>query len=118
MSVPVAAALFAVLFAVGGSVDVGFGSVLAAMVGVHLLVGIGEALITGAVATVVATRPDLVSGPATSSRLRPAGPCSRRGRARCGATRTAGIFVPAGLLVGLGLALLVSPFASPRPPTG
>jgi cobalt/nickel transport system permease protein len=79
VSVPVAAALFAVLFAVGGSVDVGFGSVLAAMVGVHLLVGIGEALITGAVVSaVVATRPDLVHGardlvPAPVLRARTAG---------------------------------------------
>lgn len=79
VSVPVAAALFAVLFAVGGSVDVGFGSVLAAMVGVHLLVGIGEALITGAVVSaVVATRPDLVRGardlvPAPALRARAAG---------------------------------------------
>jgi len=63
VSVPVAAALFSVLFAVGGAVDLSFGTVLSAMVGVHLLVGIGEAVITASVVTAVATtRPDLVHG--------------------------------------------------------
>ena len=63
VSVPVAAAVFAVLFAVGGSVDISFGAVLTAMVGVHTLVGIGEAVITAAVVSaVVSTRPDLVYG--------------------------------------------------------
>ncbi len=63
VSVPVAAAVFAVLFAVGGSVDLSFGAVLTAMVGVHTLVGIGEAVITAAVVSaVVSTRPDLVYG--------------------------------------------------------
>ena len=64
-SVPVAAAVFAVLFGIGGSVDLSFGSVLAAMVGTHVLIGIGEAVITGAViSAVVGTRPDLVRGAA------------------------------------------------------
>jgi cobalt/nickel transport system permease protein len=63
VSVPVAAAAFAVLFAAGGAVDLSFGSVLAAMVGVHVLIGIGEAVITGAVVSaVVAARPDVVYG--------------------------------------------------------
>lgn len=63
ISVPVAAAVFAVLYGIGGAVDLAFGSVLGAMVGVHVLVGIGEALITAAVvSTVVGTRPDLVYG--------------------------------------------------------
>ena len=49
-------------YGIGGAVDLDFGSVLAAMVGTHLLVGIGEALITGAVVSaVVASRPDLVA---------------------------------------------------------
>ena len=61
VSVPLASAVFAVLFAVGGSVDLSFGSVLTAMVGVHSLIGIGEALITAAVVSaVVGVRPDLV----------------------------------------------------------
>lgn len=63
VSVPVAAAAFAVLFAVGGAVDLEFSSVLTAMVGTHVLIGIGEAVITAAVVSaVVTTRPDLVHG--------------------------------------------------------
>lgn len=63
VSVPAAAAVFAVLFGIGGSVDLEFSSVLTAMVGTHVLIGIGEAVITGAVVSaVVATRPDLVHG--------------------------------------------------------
>jgi cobalt/nickel transport system permease protein len=76
VSVPVAAAAFAVLFAIGGSVDLSFGSVLTAMVGVHLLIGIGEAVITAAVVSaVVGARPDLVYGAADLApelELRPA----------------------------------------------
>lgn len=65
VSVPVAAAAFAVLFGIGGSVDLSFSSVLTAMVGIHLLIGVGEAAITGAVvSTVVGVRPDLVRGAA------------------------------------------------------
>ncbi|MGQ0679514.1 MAG: energy-coupling factor ABC transporter permease [Actinomycetota bacterium] len=63
LSVPVAAAIFALLFAFGGSVQLPFGRVLAAMVGTHLLIGVGEALITATVVSaVVNVRPDLVYG--------------------------------------------------------
>lgn len=63
VSVPVAAAAFALLFALGGSVGVPVGTVLTAMVGVHLLIAVGEAIITTAViSAVVGTRPDLVRG--------------------------------------------------------
>ncbi len=63
VSVPVAAAVFAVLYGIGGAVDLSFGAVLGAMVGVHLLIGIGEALITATVVSaVVSVRPDLVYG--------------------------------------------------------
>ncbi len=62
-SVPVAAATFAVLFGIGGTIDLEFRSVLAAMVGTHVVIGIGEAAITAAViSAVVGTRPDLVHG--------------------------------------------------------
>lgn len=65
VSVPVAAAVFSLLYRVGGAVDLSFGSVLGAMVGVHVLVGIGEAIITAAViSAVMSTRPDLVLGAA------------------------------------------------------
>ncbi|HEV7870090.1 MAG TPA: energy-coupling factor ABC transporter permease [Modestobacter sp.] len=63
LSVPVAALVFVLLFAVGGVADVPVGSVAAAMVGVHLLIGLGEAAITVAVlGAVLAVRPDLVRG--------------------------------------------------------
>jgi cobalamin biosynthesis protein CbiM len=63
LSVPAAALVFVLLFALGGVADVGIGSVLAAMVGVHLLIGLGEAAITVAVlGAVLAVRPDLVRG--------------------------------------------------------
>jgi cobalt/nickel transport system permease protein len=61
VSVPIAAAAFTFLFAVGGVADIPTGKVLAAMVGWHTVIGLGEALITGlVVSSVVATRPDLV----------------------------------------------------------
>ena len=44
VSVPVAAAAFTLLFAIGGTVPVETSTVFAAMVGWHTLIGIGEAL--------------------------------------------------------------------------
>ena len=65
VSVPVAAAVFTLLFAVGGQAPVDASTVLAAMVGWHVLIGVGEAVITGlVVGAVVAARPDLVRGAA------------------------------------------------------
>jgi cobalt/nickel transport system permease protein len=61
VSVPVAALAFTGLYAIGGAVDIPIGKLATAMIGWHILVGIGEAVITGAVlSAVVATRPDLV----------------------------------------------------------
>lgn len=63
LSVPAAAAVFVLLFAVGGNVPVPLDAVLAAMVGWHTLIGLGEAVITALiVSAVLATRPDLVYG--------------------------------------------------------
>ncbi|MEO3976189.1 energy-coupling factor ABC transporter permease [Streptomyces sp. CAU 1734] len=63
VSVPASAAAFTLLYAIGGTTDVPIGTVLAAMVGVHVLIGIGEALITMVtVGAVLAVRPDLVYG--------------------------------------------------------
>jgi cobalt/nickel transport system permease protein len=63
LSVPTAALAFVGLFAVGGTVDLPLGTVVAAMTGVHLLIGLGEAAITVAVVgAVLAVRPDLVHG--------------------------------------------------------
>ena len=63
-SVPLAAASFVLQFAVGGTVeDLSLSAVLAAMVGVHVLIGIGEAVITFlTVGLVMSSRPDLVYG--------------------------------------------------------
>lgn len=63
LSVPAAALTFTLLFAVGGQAPVSLGAVLAAMVGWHLVIGVGEAVVTGlVVGAVVASRPDLVHG--------------------------------------------------------
>jgi cobalt/nickel transport system permease protein len=61
LSVPAAATVFVVLFAIGGEVDLPFGTLLATMLGWHVLIGIGEAVITAlTVSAVIAVRPDLV----------------------------------------------------------
>ncbi|GAA3098772.1 energy-coupling factor ABC transporter permease [Streptomyces goshikiensis] len=63
LSVPAAATAFTAIYAVGGTTDVPVGKVFTAMVGVHVLIGIGEAAITAAtVGAVLAVRPDLVHG--------------------------------------------------------
>jgi cobalt/nickel transport system permease protein len=63
VSVPVTALAFVGLFAVGGQAPVSLGAVVTAMLGWHVLIGIGEALITGVVvSSVIAARPDLVYG--------------------------------------------------------
>ncbi len=68
---------------------------LPAMVGVHLLIGVGEAVITTlVVAAVAAARPELLEPEATTRR-----------------PQRAGLLVAQGLVVALGLALFVAPFA-------
>ncbi|MCV2464177.1 energy-coupling factor ABC transporter permease [Streptomyces sp. ICN988] len=63
VSVPAAALAFTVLYWIGGTTDVAIGKVATAMVGVHVLIGIGEAVITAlTVGAVIAVRPDLVYG--------------------------------------------------------
>ncbi|MEU0115539.1 energy-coupling factor ABC transporter permease [Streptomyces bobili] len=63
LSVPSAALAFTLMYAVGGTTDVAIGKVATAMVGVHVLIGIGEATITAlTVGAVIAVRPDLVYG--------------------------------------------------------
>ncbi|MGW2030609.1 MULTISPECIES: energy-coupling factor ABC transporter permease [Streptomyces] len=63
VSVPAAAVAFTLIYAVGGTTDVSIGKVATAMIGVHVLIGIGEAVITAlTVGAVVAVRPDLVYG--------------------------------------------------------
>ncbi|MEW2526208.1 energy-coupling factor ABC transporter permease [Streptomyces sp. NPDC047071] len=63
LSVPAAAAAFTLIYAVGGTTDVPIGKVATAMIGVHVLIGVGEAAITAlTVGAVIAVRPDLVYG--------------------------------------------------------
>lgn len=63
VSVPAAALTFAALFTVGGAVPVEPATVFLAMGSVHLLIGLGEAVITWmVVSAVVGVRPDLVHG--------------------------------------------------------
>ncbi|MET7359097.1 energy-coupling factor ABC transporter permease [Streptomyces sp. NPDC005562] len=63
LSPPAAAVAFTVIYALGGTTDVSIGKVATAMVGVHVLIGIGEAAITAlTVGAVIAVRPDLVYG--------------------------------------------------------
>jgi cobalt/nickel transport system permease protein len=59
----VTALAFVGLFAIGGQAPVSLDAVTTAMVGWHVLIGIGEALITAVVvSSVLAARPDLVYG--------------------------------------------------------
>jgi cobalt/nickel transport system permease protein len=63
VSVVLAAIACAVEYAIGGTGGASVGTVAAAMVGVHSLIGIGEGVITGlTVSSVLAVRPDLVYG--------------------------------------------------------
>jgi cobalt/nickel transport system permease protein len=63
ISVPSAALAFVALFEVGGTSDISLSALMTAMVGWHLLIGLGEAVITGlTVSAVLAVRPDLVYG--------------------------------------------------------
>lgn len=63
ISVPAAALAFVGFYALGGTTDVPLPTVTIAMVGVHLLIGLGEAAITGlTVGSIIAVRPDLVYG--------------------------------------------------------
>ncbi|MFH8594643.1 energy-coupling factor ABC transporter permease [Streptomyces rimosus] len=86
VSVPAAAVAFTGLYALGGTTDVPIATVFAAMTGVHVLIGLGEAAITAlTVGAVLAVRPDLVYGarePAKPLELRTsplAGPAAAAG---------------------------------------
>ncbi|MGW6875069.1 energy-coupling factor ABC transporter permease [Streptomyces xanthophaeus] len=122
LSVPGAAAAFTLLYAVGGTTDVAIGKVFTAMVGVHVLIGIGEALITAAtVGAVIAVRPDLVHGARgliTPLQLRVGGElvdapaAAAPAPAASGSTRKVWAV---GLVTALALAGIVSSFASTSP---
>lgn len=72
VSVPAAAVAFVVEYWIGGTAPVSLTAVAAAMGGVHVLIGIGEGLITGfVVAAVLASRPDIVVGVRGTALARP-----------------------------------------------
>ena len=118
ISVVLAASAFVVEYAVGSSGGVPVGTVLAAMVGVHALIGIGEGVIAAlTVGVVLGVRPDLVCGPGSPG---PADARDQAGAGRWGGALTVRssnlrLFLAAGLLVAVGLALVVSGFASSSP---
>jgi cobalt/nickel transport system permease protein len=76
-SVVLASLAFVAEYAVGGSGGVSIGALASAMAGVHVAIGIGEGVITGAtVGMVLAVRPDLVYA-VRSNRARPPTPSPR-----------------------------------------
>lgn len=101
-SVVMSAMAFSLEWLFGASAPVAFDDVFAAMVGVHVLVGVGEGLISAlAVGAVLASRPDLVYGAQDLS-------SSQLADTRSMKTRT---FLIGGLLVALVFAGVVSQFA-------
>ncbi len=63
LSVPMAAMGFVAQFAIGGTADVSIGAVLTAMLGTHIVIGVGEGILTALiVGAVMSSRPDLVYG--------------------------------------------------------
>ena len=63
VSVPMVAAVFTLLFVIGGTAPIDAGAMLTAMLGWHTLIGIGEGMVTAlVVGAVVSSRPDLVHG--------------------------------------------------------
>jgi len=103
-SVLLSAMAFSLEWLFGASAAVPFDRVFVAMVGVHALIGVGEALLTaGVLAAVLSVRPDLVRGadgmrsPATRRRL---------SRPR---------FVVAGVVLALVMAVGISQFAVDAP---
>ncbi|MCT4356225.1 energy-coupling factor ABC transporter permease [Streptomyces sp. Je 1-79] len=122
VSVPASAAAFTLVYAIGGTTDVPLGKVFAAMVGVHTLIGIGEAAITMlTVGAVVAVRPDLVYGArglTTPLKLRVNGELVDAAPARDFApvaARSPKKFWLGGLAAALVLAGFVSFYASASP---
>ncbi|MEU6280913.1 energy-coupling factor ABC transporter permease [Streptomyces sp. NPDC047028] len=125
VSVPAAAVTFTLIYAVGGTTDVSLGKVATAMIGVHVLIGIGEAVITAlTVGAVIAVRPDLVHGArGLHQRLKlrvngelvdaPAAPAT--GTAPVAARASRRRLWAAGLLTSLLLAGFVSFYASADP---
>lgn len=105
-TVVLSAIAFSLEWLFGASAPVAFDTVFGAMVGVHVFIGIGEALITAlVVSTVLATRPDLVAGAADLT------PEARSTRPAIGRRP----FVVGAVLASLFVAVVVSQFASGEP---
>lgn len=105
-SVVMAAMGFSIEWLFGASVPVPFDTVFLAMVGVHALIGVGEAVISAAaVGVVLSVRPDLVHGAVD---LNPEDLSDRR---RVGLR----VFVLAGLLAAVVFAVGVSQFSVEQP---
>jgi cobalt/nickel transport system permease protein len=121
VSVPAAALVFVMLFAIGGNANLSLGTLTATMLGWHVLIGIGEAVITAlTVSAVVAVRPDLVyaaHGLRPALKLRDADgilvdvPAGRE----TVATRDSRGLVVGGGIAALALAGVVSFYASASP---
>jgi cobalt/nickel transport system permease protein len=98
-------------FALALSGTVPLGVALPAMVSVHMVIGLGEALITSSVvAAVLASRPDLVKTYDV-----PRGLLAGRRTALFGKRGKLWGFVAGAVVVSVALAVLVSPFASAKP---
>ncbi|MEM9034475.1 MAG: energy-coupling factor ABC transporter permease [Actinomycetota bacterium] len=105
-SVVLAAMSFSIQWLFGASASVPFDTVFGAMVGVHVLIGIGEAVISAlAISAVLASRPDLVYG---ARDLDHAALLDRRSVS----TRT---FLIGGVAAALLFAVVVSQFAVDDP---
>jgi cobalt/nickel transport system permease protein len=105
-SVVMAAMTFSIEWLFGATAPIPFDQVFTAMVGVHVLIGIGEGLISAlAVGAVLAARPDLVYGAEDLGRAQLA-------ESSLPKTRT---FLLGGLLVALLFATVVSQFAVANP---
>lgn len=121
VSVPAAACVFTLIYALGGTTDVPTAKVFTAMAGVHVLIGIGEALITSlTVGAVIAVRPDLVYGArglAKPLQLRTADGTTVQvaPKAAPAAARSTRKVRIVGLVAALALAGFVSYYASTSP---
>jgi cobalt/nickel transport system permease protein len=105
-SVVLAAMAFSLEWLFGATAPVPFDTVFGAMVGVHLLIGVGEGVITAmTLGAVLAARPDLVAGAADLDRA------ARSERPRWSGRGS----VLAGVLTVTVLATVVSQFAWPQP---
>lgn len=106
LSVVLASMAFSIQWLFGATAPVPFDTVFAAMVGVHLLIGVGEGVISGlVVGAVLASRPDLVRGARDLDRTERTDRIPIRLRT----------FLVSSFLVALLLAAVVSQFAFDGP---